>query len=272
MNKNKIMKTIFTIFSTFTIPIAIAGSVVSCNKKAPPFYLWETFKKAALKANPNDILKAFSRPQLDELHWKKTDKAEFDIYGGDSVTPNGYKGMQGDLKANDKTRSITGIISISGQGSYFHSHPIAVYINWDNMTPYSSKNWKILKGLIAQQGRDVLSDYFKPTIDSITNATDLLSSNLQKVLKGFGWDGEDLRFARSSYYPAKPTVMLQQQSTLLIGVLNLTWIIDNDIRKFMSAYVSFFDTKNETHTNAIGSDISWSTFPYDPPNDNKFNY
>ncbi len=122
---------------------------------------WFNFKAIALTVTPNELLsQAEEKNNWNTWVWEgglKTNKwplratAEFDIFGSlNSKDP--YKGMQGKPTANDKTDTISAIISIKDQtkeGNY-DANPISATITFRNNKGYDVADWK-LKPIRQQQ-------------------------------------------------------------------------------------------------------------------------
>ena len=106
---------------------------------------WDAFKIAAMGIAPASLLTvAKTKANWSSFNWHSTtwsnnDVAEFDLYGhagGDDP----FKGMKGQLIANDSAQSISAIISIKGREGLYSADPVIAVISYKQAL-YDAKGW-----------------------------------------------------------------------------------------------------------------------------------
>ncbi len=118
--------------------------------QAPNVANWVTFKAVALKVTLVDLLKTAKISKTyssfrwegnpNQQTWQDGQMAEWDTYGG-LGGKDPYKGMNGQLVADDATHSVSAIISIVGKEGNYDANPIKVTITDKSNDTYSLKNW-----------------------------------------------------------------------------------------------------------------------------------
>ncbi len=179
-----VQKTTATFMITYKKGTNYNKSNWKCSVQPPEEANWANFEKNALDAKASDVYNSI-KTSLPDSPWKTGDVAVFDTFGAGS---GGYKGMQGKPFSNSEQKTITAIISISGQYGYKDAYPIQATAHFTTGESYDkATSWSAPK--ILTQFMDVkeypnsVKTFTAPlitnnTLDSITEIKGLINGKV----------------------------------------------------------------------------------------------